>query len=273
MCYTHTNIPIFYMQSIQSILTQFSFTEQEAEVYIACLTLGPAKLTDIAKKVGKNRTAVYFHARNLVQKGFLKETKRGRLLRFTPVAPSAVSAQFERLTDDFKRHVPQLEALNKIDTDTPIITVLESRTGYKKIYEDITSLPEKSMFRVLEGRHALQGELSLLTQEEWFDFFKKTVDKKIETKALFTKEMLRLPGAAFPKKTVDMFKQRIWHIRSTSESNLPFQDLIFIYGNSTSFLFPQSSLVVTIKHRGITDALTVMFDTLYLFADPEKTPW
>jgi predicted transcriptional regulator len=262
-----------YMNPIQSILTQFSFTEQESEVYIACLTLGPAKLTDIALKIDKNRTAVYFHVKNLVKKGFLKEGKKGRVLRFTPVAPSDISEKFERLTNDFKSYVPQLEALNRIDTDTPIITVQESRIGYRKIYEELASLPPKSMFRALEGKKAIESELQLLTQDEFYAFFSRVAARDIETKGLFTREALLVPNRMLTKKNYAEIKKRIWHIRSTTEENLPFQDLIFIYENKVALMFPESSLVVTIKHRGIADAMTVLFDALYLFANPEKTPW
>jgi predicted transcriptional regulator len=261
------------MNPIQSILTQFSFTEQESDVYIACLTLGPAKLTDIALKLDKNRTAVYFHVKNLVKKGFLKEGKKGRVMKFTAIAPADVSEKFERLTEDFKNYVPQLEALNRIDTDTPIITVQESRIGYRKVYEELASLPPKSMFRVLEGKKAIESEMKLLTQEEFYTFFTRVTQRQIETKGLFTREALLVPNRLLTKDTYAEIKKRIWHMRTTTEENLPFQDLIFIYENKVALMFPESSLVVTIKHRGIADAMTVLFDTLYLFADPEKTPW
>lgn len=260
------------MNPIINLLTNFSFAPQEAEVYVAALSLGTARLTQLAKKVGKNRTAVYFHARNLVQKGILKETKKGKILYFTPIAPVELADQFDRHTTDFKSQLPQLEALGRIETDIPLIEVTESHAGFYKVYDEIASLPVGGMFRILEGRHALEGELKLLTPDEWHMFFKRMVERKIETKGLFTKEGLNLPQKILSTQNIELLHRRIWHLRMTPEERLPFQDMLMIYGNKCSFLFPDSSLVVTIKHRGISAALTIIFDALYLTAEPGKLP-
>lgn len=261
------------MSSILDLLTRFSFAPQEAEVYLASLSLGTAKLTALSRKVGKNRTAVYFHARNLVAKGVLKKTKKGRLLFFSPIPPRELAEQFDALTTNFKSEVPQLEALSKIEKDLPTIEVSESRAGYFKVYDEIASLPVGSLFRAMEGRRSLESELKLLSQEEWGTFFKRIVERKIETKGLFTKEGLSLPGQILSRQNTEILRKRIWHLRTTTEERLPFMDMLLLYGHKAAFVFPDTSLVVTLKHAGIARSLTCMFDALFLFAEPERAPW
>ncbi len=261
------------MFPIQTILSYFSFTHQEAEIYLASLTLGRASLTELAKKVDKQRSAVYFHIKNLVKKGFLFEHKQGNKLLFSPISPSELSNEFSRRVETFQTHVPNLEALKQIETDTPAITVLESKTGYLKIYEEIAALPPKSMFRVLEGRTALAHELTLFSKEQWGTFFSTIVDKKIETKGLFTHACRRIPQMTFDKETHQKLTKRIWHMRFIDETVFPFEDLIMIYGNTIAFMFPQSRLTVKIVHRDIARLMTLLFDTVYLTGVPDNTPW
>ena len=53
------------MSRITQILSNFSFSDIEVEIYLAVLALGRPSASEIARKVGKNRTAVYFHIKKL----------------------------------------------------------------------------------------------------------------------------------------------------------------------------------------------------------------
>lgn len=261
------------MASTNDILTHFSFSQQESEIYLAVLSLGSAKVTEIARKVGKNRTAVYFHIENLVKRGVLKQLKTGRVLKFSPVPPKELAERFDFWTTEFKSQLPQLEALHHIEQEKPGIEISESRTGYLKIYEEISSLPEGAMFRVLEGKQALESELQQLSESEWQIFFKRIISRKIQTKGLWTEESLTIPRKKLSAQNTTELQKRIWHVRSMPQAQLPFNDLIIIYGNTVAIIFPKTSLVVTIKHSGITQALTTVFDTLFIFAQPVKNAW
>jgi len=64
------------MIPIKDILTHFSVTVDETDVYLALLALGTANVTEIAKKIKKNRTATYFHVRKLVEKELVQSPGR-----------------------------------------------------------------------------------------------------------------------------------------------------------------------------------------------------
>lgn len=261
------------MDKLYETLKYFSFSPQESEIYQAVLRLGSPSVSELSRKIQKNRTAVYFHIKNLIERKILKETRKGKVLRFIATSPSELSEQFQRAVTDFKSVVPQLEALQTIEQETPLIEITESRKGYFNVYDEISSLPRGSTFRVLEGKDALIKEFKLLNPTEWNMFFNRVIERNIETRGIFTKESLLIPQEALTKENFDLIGSRVWHLRTLSEHILPFQQLLFIYGDKIAFLFPHTALVMTIKHKNIAESLSAIFDGLFTFAKPIPKSW
>ena len=131
------------MDQTTQLLSQFGFSEQEAELYIICLTLGRPTVAEIARKTKKNRTAVYFHLNHLLEKHVIQEVKEGKRSRFVPLAPEALAKRFEQITTEFKSAVPALTALAKIDKEAPEVLLLDSKAGYLRIYDEISIIRSK----------------------------------------------------------------------------------------------------------------------------------
>ena len=134
-------------------------------------------------------------------------------------------------------------------------------------------MPEGSVFRVLEGKEGLKDELVLLSEEEWRTFFSRIVERKIKTLGLFTEEGLETPSKILDKENMKILQKRIWDLRTLPKLVLPIQNLSLIYGDKVAFLFPETALVVTIKHKGISDFLAATFDGLFRFGKPAIPAW
>jgi len=261
------------MAKIDEILSAFSLSDVESKIYLSALSMEKPAVAQIAKKAGLNRTAAYHHIKHLLEKGFLRQTRKGRIVQLIAVPPAELGERFDRLTTDFKSLVPQLESLQKISHETPVIEILESRRGYYQIYDEVSSLPAGSTFRVLEGTAALKKELRLLTDKEWNTFFSRIVERKLVTRAVFTEESLAMPNKALSPANVRLIHQRIWQLKSLPVSALPFSQLMFIYGEKVAFMFPDQSLVMTVKHKDMAEVMVAMFEGLFSFAKPVNQPW
>ncbi len=261
------------MVRTNEILQHFSFTEQETELYLAILALGRPSVTDLAKKVGKNRAAVYFHLKHLLEKGAVKEAREGRRFRFVAVPPADLAATFDRWTTEFKSLVPSLEALHRAEQEVPLIEVTDSKRGYLKVYDEVSSLPVGSTFRAMEGVAAIKGELGLLTDEEWGTFFSRIIERKIVTHLLLTDEAMAEPSQSLSPENMMLVRQRTWDLRHLPESLLPVNALTILYGNKVAFMLPDAKLVVTIAHKSIVAALTATFDALFSFAPKREPAW
>jgi predicted transcriptional regulator len=261
------------MTRTDTILNRFGFTEQESEIYLAVLALDKPSVSELAKKVGKNRTAVYFHLKNLLDKGVLRETREGRKFRFVALPPAELAASFDRWTTEFKSLVPSLEALQRADKETPIIEIRESKRGYREVYDEISALPTGATFRAVEGVDAIRGELGLLSDEEWNTFFSRIVERNITTHLLLTDEALREPPQSLSAGTMALVRRRKWDLRHLPESALPLKVLMILYGKKVAFMLPKVKLVVIIEHAGIVGALTELFDALFTFAQRRDPAW
>lgn len=261
------------MSRLEEVLNQFNFSGDETDIYLAVLTLGKASVSEIAKKAGKNRTAVYFHVKKLVERRILLESRKGKLFLFMAVAPSELAEIFDRSLVDFKSLVPQLEALKKITRETPVFETTESRRGYFNVYDEISSLPEDSVFRVIEGEAGILNELLLLGEDQWKTFFTRIVERKIKTLGLFTDESVIIPRNKMSEKNLESLNKRMWEMKTLPGNILPIKNLALIYANKVAFLFPETSLVVIVQHKGMANFLSAMFDSLFTFAKPVEKGW
>ncbi len=249
-------------------MRNFGFTDPEVEIYTAILTLERATVSQISRLTRRSRTAIYFHVKNLLQRGIIKETRQKTKLSLIALPPEELSKLFERWSTDFKSLVPNLAALKTITGETPAIRITDSKVGFWEVYDEISSMPENSLFRVLEGQTALAGEMEALSYEQWKKFFERIVERKIQTKAIFTEEAQSIPQKKLDPELIKIARGRVWHTRLVSEANLPFKNLLMLYGNKAAFVFPQTSLVLTIEHGGVVSALGIMFDALFVMGKP-----
>src|SRR5688572_15138414 len=117
------------MAKPRELLEHFSLTPQQAELYVLLLKQGPSKITELAAAQKKNRAAIAFHLKLLLERGFVKETRVGRRTEYVALPPKDLAELFERWAIDFKSAVPELETMRRADQQRPLIEVIESATG------------------------------------------------------------------------------------------------------------------------------------------------
>lgn len=258
---------------VKTIFSHFGRSPIEAETYLAALALGSGTAAQIAKKTGEGRTKVYFHIKNLVQEGILKESRKGQRQIYVPLPPRELANTVTKWATELRSLVPQLEAMQKASAETPIIEVSESRSGYFRVYDEVSSMPQGSLFRVLQGKQSLEQELKLLDNETWNVFFTRIVDRDIKTVGLFTKECWDIPKQMLSPENYERMRKRAWDLAVMPESVLNMQQLVFIYQNKVAFLFPETALVMTITHQGVADVLGATFDALHSFGEKVAPTW
>ena len=96
-----------YIKRIQNI----GLKKPEAEIYLACLRLGVAKVSELAKEVDAPRTSIYGHIKTLINKGYIKKSKKQSIEYFSPTKPNTIKEDLEEKLSNFSAAVPQLENL------------------------------------------------------------------------------------------------------------------------------------------------------------------
>lgn len=260
-------------EKIKEVLRHFSLTDQEIDIYFTVLSLKFPTVADIAKRVGLNRTTVYFHLPHLLEKGILKESRQGKVKTYVATPASELASSLQRLVVDFKGFVPFLESAAMLESEKPIIEMVESREGYLKVYDAIASLPPGSFFRVMEGETSWELEAKLFSDDTLNNFFSRLIEKNIETRALFTKESLQRIKSIITDENYTLMSKRKMQLKTIGENIFPITDMMLIYGNKVSFMFPKTSMVLTITHKSLVNFLGVFFDGFFALAEEVENPW
>ncbi len=110
--------------SLLSKLVQIGFTEYEAKVYLALLSLNPATGYQLSKESGVPRSMVYDALKRLHARGAALETVEGRSTRYRPLPPDVL---LERHMAEHERLVAALhdglEVLFKATIDDRVWTI------------------------------------------------------------------------------------------------------------------------------------------------------
>jgi len=261
------------MEKINQILKNFSFSEHESELYVAALSLEKATISKIAEKAGMGRTAAYFHIKNLLKRNVLRQIKKDKIIMISPIPPVELAEKLQREVGDFKTLLPQLEALGDIENEVPQIEIQESRMAFEKIYDEVIHMPVESVFKVIEDRKGAQAEMKLLTDAYWKKFFSQMAERRILTKAIFTKELLSDIEGSIKPENYDILGKRMWDIRALPEKSMPIKSLVVLYNKKISFLFPEISLTITIRHSALFNLIDTLFEMIFSFAEKVESPW
>jgi len=260
-------------RELRSLFDHFGRSQQEADVYLASLSLGPSGVSQIAAHTGLGRTNCYFYVKKLAEDGLLLESRKGSRPTFTAIQPRDFVNVIRGWTSRFQSLLPQLESLRSAEVERPTITISESSEGHAKIYEEIGALPKDDFFRVLQGRQSLEEELRVIDKDALTRFFQNLIERNITTRGIFTDACLSVPAALISPENLEGMRCRPSDIVTLPESILALQQVMFVYGDTAAFLFPETRLVMTIRHGGIARTLGSVFDALHQFGKKTSPAW
>lgn len=261
------------MDKLNKILQNFAFSEAESQLYAATLKLEKASISEIAQKAGMGRTAAYFHIKNLLKRNILKQVKIGKKIFISAISPTELAENLQENVGDFKTMIPQLEALGRIENEIPQIEIMESNAAFQKIYDEVAHMPAGSSWKVFEDQAGGEAEVRLLHSDYWNNFFSQMAERKIMTKAIFSKELLADINKSITPENYQLLASRAWDIRTLPETSMPIKGLVCLYNKKISFLFPEVALTITIKHAALFHLLDTMFETIFSFAEEADNPW
>ena len=154
------------METLISNLTRIGFTEYEAKVYLALLSLSPATGYQLSKKSGVPRSMVYEALGRLAGRGAVLETFEGRATLYRPLPPDALLDRYE---EDQQRMLAGLRSgMEKIYQSSDEDKVWSIR-GHRAVFSYATQMLRKAqrdIYAVLNDQAilALESELAAIDQ-------------------------------------------------------------------------------------------------------------
>lgn len=239
-------------------LKKLDLTDQEAQLYIVSLTLGPTEISTLAQHLNMARPNVYLLIRGLERVGLVEKNSNNKFNRQFTVEPPTKLLELIRnkkksLTDnesDLVTAMPDLLALYKQGEKLTNIKILQGKEQYIKAFEQIVEQSKE--------------KLEFFGNAEYFvDFVSWELEKK------FIKDRLRkglyMRSLLLPSKTsqsfasVDKKEVRETRIYSGNDFNTSF----ILFANKVIIWQPNAPLAVLIEDEFIAQMFRSMFNKLW----------
>jgi len=172
---------------IISILRLFECNQREANIYVKALEMGPSTVQELASALRQNRITVHSAVRQLIEKGFVFESRRGKRRLLVAEEPVVLHTLVQRRETDLhviKNNIGELvrllSSVRRSESTVPAIRFYEGRDGFKRMLEE-----------TLEAR----GEIFVITYVDLFasaispayleEYFRRRTKLNIHTKLIY----------------------------------------------------------------------------------------
>ncbi len=116
---------------MKRILQNFGLTDAEINVFLLLLQFGELTASEIAKKVGMNRTFTYDRLKKLGDMGLVGFIIKDNKKYFEAAEPSQLLAILQEKESQIKSILPKLEKLRVVSKEGPEVKVFSSKKGVR----------------------------------------------------------------------------------------------------------------------------------------------
>lgn len=236
--------------AIKETLLKLGFKKQQASIYLACLELGKATVSQIAEKSGIQRTYCYDLLEDLVNRGFVVQMVQGKRRYFLATNPEwIVKAEKEKLKIA-EEVLPQIKSIYNISGIKPGVSFYEGRKGLDEVYNDTLRY---------------KGEIISFTTEKFLladgkelgkDYIRKRVKADIPVRVIgpVSQELLEIK-----KRDKEELRQTKMLPRDIFTSDIE----IGIYMNKVDFINFNKEFGLIIESEEIADVMRKIFEIIW----------
>lgn len=220
---------------VNKLFSQLGFTDNKAKIYLASLSLGLAKASEIAKKAELPRTTVYKIMVELVGENLLEEVTTGKVKKFTASHPSKLADLYENKKMAVIDCLPELLGIFTAPKFKPKMRFYEGEAGIKKVFEDILELQNDTVYtfspihEVLErfgpvySRHFMEkrvrNKIKRLALRPYQDKIKKSLEWEFyDSDETLMREVRFLPSEIKCDTLIQIYNNKIGIIASEKEN-------------------------------------------------------
>lgn len=233
-------------------LIKIGLTENEADIYLALLSLGPSLVSEIVEKTRINRTHIYDRLSNLMKKGLVSYVIKSNRKNFYAAEPKRLlryleekQEEIEKEREDIQEILPKLEKIIPGKKDESV-EVYEGKEGLKTILEGII----RSRQDILT--YGSEGNFSNVLKFYFKHYLKRLEQSKISMKVLFNYDSSKKPFSWKFAEARYLPKQ----YKSPTETT--------IYGNKVViFILTENPKAILIESKTISEAYKSYFNILW----------
>jgi HTH-type transcriptional regulator, sugar sensing transcriptional regulator len=236
--------------AIKDILADLGLKDKKADVYLACLELGSATASQIAKKAGIKRPYFYDIAEYLLQNNLITQTRKGKHRYFSAISPDKLKANEEEKLKKLDEILPELKSIYKTTGAKPKIYFYEGKEGIAEINKD--TLHYKGEMVGFSTERFLTAEEKKLSQ----NYIQTRIKNKIKARVIgpVSNDFLGLK-----KRDSEELRETKMLPRDLYESDVEFT----IYGNKIAIVSYKENFGFIIESSDVVKPLRMIFELIW----------
>ena len=231
------------------ILEDIGLTNSEIKVYMSLLELGVAGAGHIIEKSGLQSSVVHMTLNNLINKGFISFTLKGKKRIYQASNPEHILNYIEDKKKQFQEILPQLLLKQKTSKEKPASTTFEGIRGIKELLLELLEAGGKEHHTFGSTKESL-----MLGDSWWLNYHKNRAKKGIKAKLMFN-ESLRFWKAErkYPKAEV----------RYTKAGFEPLTETIIRNDKIGIIIWTEKPIGILIHNKSAADSYDKFFEVMW----------
>lgn len=238
-------------------LINLGLTEIEADAYLALLELGGAKPSRVAKELGIKRTTIYPILKSLTAKGFATVYFRKNSRFYYAQKPNRVTGIFQKKLDQFVELIPQLNLLERKNTNEVGLRYIETKEELENFYRDILNEYKNREYRIISSAKGWEG-----VDPAFFIQYRKDRGKaKIKTRLLLSAD----------SREINPTEPSLLRNYKYLPEKFSFRSTIDIFDDKILIVSPDlSALAVVVQILPMVDVFKAIFEALWEITPKNK---
>jgi HTH-type transcriptional regulator, sugar sensing transcriptional regulator len=118
-------------------LKELNLNDNEVRVYLATLSLGSSKVSEIAKRSELIRTTTYAILNSLIEKGLVSIVLKNNVTFFQATNPKKLTSILDEKKRKINSILPKLEHIKEAINNPHKVELFEGREGLKTVFNDL----------------------------------------------------------------------------------------------------------------------------------------
>ncbi|HLD82211.1 MAG TPA: helix-turn-helix domain-containing protein [Patescibacteria group bacterium] len=242
--------------SVTNTLNTLGIQGKEQNVYLALLSLGEARVLDIAKKSGVKRSTIYDILNDLISRGLVTSYTSKKVKIFVAESPQKIKANLEAKLANIDGALPELMSMYNVGETKPVVRMYEGKEGMRQIYENFLETKKKVIYSMGSSKKIIDSLGSI-------GYSQRRVERKIMSKSLrmWEKETMERDFIADQKT-------KLREIRLLPKG-FNINGSIYIHDNKVSVLSVGSdSFSFVVENQNFADTMLEIFNFIWKQSSP-----
>lgn len=248
--------------NLEEVLEEFGLTERQAKVYLASLELGPATVSDIAKKAQIRRAGTYYLLEFLVEKELFFRTHKENKVYYSAVEPKTLLENAKHKAKIIEANFAEFQSLARLSAKKPSIHIYEGIEGIKTVYKK--TLVKKNAKMYAFSPYATAQKQAMFHGKEYVNWGLNFIRQRAK-RNIFVYNIAEDSPEARERKARD--KEELRETRLVPKDKFPFTNEIDIFENMVIIISYKELVAILIESKDIAFTLRTIFNLAWEAAE------